>query len=124
MCQERASGARYRLAQAASSAYSQVHTAMARIWLLWHSLTGCLGCLRLGFNAILAQLPHAPIGKGSILKAPKAMKLHSPRSEGEGRKIRESQAPGEKTGQEPGDTGTRESWLGKKSQSGRGGRGS
>lgn len=59
----------HRLAQAALSAYSQVYTAMAQIWLLWHSLTGCLCCLSLGFNAILAQLPHAPIGKGSILKA-------------------------------------------------------
>lgn len=33
---------------------------------------GCLCCL--GFHAVLAQLPQAPAGKGSFLKAMQAVK--------------------------------------------------
>lgn len=95
------------------------------------SLTGCLCCLSSGFNAILAQLPQTPIGKGSLPKAIQAAKLNREVYsrewklvvEGEGRPM-SLRSPGEKTDQEPGDTGMRESWLGKKSHSRKGGRGS
>lgn len=93
------------------------------------SFIGCICCLSLGFSAILAQLPHAPIGKGSILKALWAVTLHGPRSEhwwwrGKGGRSMSLKPQERRSGQEPGDTGTRESWLGKKPHSGRGGRGS